>query len=135
MCSERCAFDKNLHLTKIQIKVENIKKNRYELSVSAAMLIIKISIHGQSIHLYLPSFSEYPQRHATRRQRSPGIPANLEGRIWRRDFPRRCASFSIHAYGVVCAPYPADSQSTVAVIGKFITRSPNMKYFLYCRKS
>ncbi len=87
------------------------------------------------VYLFVFSGSEYPERHAIYGRRSSGVHTYLAGRIPRNNFAGPSASFGTHAHGPLCAPYRAASRNIVAVVGQFITRSPNMKYFLYCRKS
>lgn len=78
---------------------------------------------GKLIHLYLPALSDYLERDAIYRCRPSRIHSNLEGRISRVHLDGRGAAFGVLTRGIA------------AGIGEFIIRSPNMKYFLYCRKS
>src|SRR5579859_4905054 len=103
--------------------------------MSAVVPARKILIQGELFHLYLSVFPNYPERHAICRSRASGIHRNLEGGISGIHLARRSASISIPADRTLCAASRAGSRSVAATIGEFITRLPNMKYFLYCRRS
>src|SRR6476660_4864084 len=89
----------------------------------------------QFISLFPNPVLNYAERHAVHRSRPSGIHKNLESGIPGIHFSGRSASCSIPSDGYLCAALRAQHWSITTEVGGFITRLPNMKYFLYCRKS
>jgi site-specific DNA recombinase len=103
--------------------------------MSEIVLAKGVVIKGQFIHLSPAQFPNYPKRHAIYRCRSSGVYRNLDGGISGIHLAGPGASICILADGTFYAPSGTRIRSIISGIGEFIKRSPNMKYFLYCRKS
>jgi site-specific DNA recombinase len=103
--------------------------------MSAVVFKRKPLIQREFVHLSAFRSLTYSERHAAYRRRSSEIHRDLEGGIPRIYLAKRGTTFRVRAHGFICAASGARSRDTIISIGEFITRSPNMKYFLYCRKS